>query len=348
VSVDRLRPATAALTLLLWATAARAGTVAIVQPTGPTAGLTETLSRLHGELLSVGLEVKIIAPPANRGTDRADSRAWIARIAAEGGIDAVIDVGGDNGPDWVDVWVIGKSPRRLELSRVVSEPNAPNASERLAIRAIEVLRSSFLESNMSSTERSSVPTAQPATDSRPRGERDGSPRRPERIGIAVGASMFTSLDGLGPAISPIARLDWVPLNWLGAHAEVAGLGTRPFVATAAGNARISQQYALLGGSYRLRFDQGLTAFVALSAGALHTSVRGATDAPRLGHTATQWSLLLDAGVGAGLHLPGRYYVCLAGHVYLAEPYVAIHFMDETIATSGRPNLGLTLTVGGWL
>jgi hypothetical protein len=35
------------------------------------------------------------------------------------------------------------------------------------------------------------------------------------------------------------------------------------------------------------------------------------------------------------------------HVQLAEPYVIIHIGDA-VATTGRLNLGLSLTVGAWL
>ena len=346
--MDRLRLAIATLTLLLWSASANAGTVAIVQPPRPTPDVTETVSRLQGELISVGLEVRMIAPPANRSPDGADSRPWVEKIAAEGGIDAVIDVAGDDAPVWVDVWVIEKSPRRIELWRVANEPTTANASERLAIRTIEVLRSSFLESDMSGKEPHHEPIAKSAINSQPRGELHELTRRPERIGFGLGAAVLTSVDRVGPAILPAVHVDGKVRTWLGMHAELAGFGSRPTVATKAGNARLAQQYGIFGGSYRFHSDQGLSPFVALSAGALRTSVQGEADAPRQGQAATRWSFLLDASVGAGLRLPGRYYVSLAGHVQLAEPYVAIHIMDAIVATSGRPNFVLTLTIGAWL
>ena len=43
-----------------------------------------------------------------------------------------------------------------------------------------------------------------------------------------------------------------------------------------------------------------------------------------------------------------YHVTFAAHVQLAEPYVAIHVLDTVVATTGRPNLLLTLTLGAWL
>jgi hypothetical protein len=33
---------------------------------------------------------------------------------------------------------------------------------------------------------------------------------------------------------------------------------------------------------------------------------------------------------------------------LAEPYVAIHFVETQVATTGRPNLLVSLTAGAWL
>jgi hypothetical protein len=88
--------------------------------------------------------------------------------------------------------------------------------------------------------------------------------------------------------------------------------------------------------------------LALSAGVLRTSVEGRADSPRQGHTVDQWSFLLDGSLGAALRLPDRYTLTLAAHVQMADPYVAIHFVDRVVATTGRPNLALTLTVGAWL
>jgi hypothetical protein len=346
--VDRLRLAVLASTLLFWAVPAQAVTVAIVRPLNPSPEMTETLVRLHGELLSVGLEVEIADGPAARGLGTTDSRAWLKELAAERGVDAVIDIAGDGGLVAVEVWVTDKAPRRFEVSRVALEANTENASERLAIRALEVLRSSFLEIDLAARERRGEAIAKPPDAILPQGEVGKPASRPERFGLELGAAALTSLDGVGPAILPIMRIDVTVRSWLVMQAAVAGLGSRPTVATTAGNARIAQQYGVLGGCYRFRPDQWLRPFFALSAGVLRTSVEGQADSPKQGHSVDQWSFLLDGSLGVGLRLHGRYYLTLAAHVHVAEPYVAIHFVDEVVATSGRPNLLLTLTVGAWL
>ncbi len=347
--MDRVRLAILTLILLLWATSVHAGTVAIVRLPTPTPDLTEVLSRLHGELLSVGLEVKMIDRPVDRGLSRADVRTWLQETAAEGGIDAIIAVVGETTPVAVDIWVIEKLPRRLEVSRVSTEPNTRNASERLAIRAVEVLRSTFLENDMASRERHDEPRAKPATTSLPStAEHDEPASNLERFGVAAGVAAVTSLDGVGPAIMPVARFDWAARPWLVVQATAAGFGSRPMVATTAGTARVTQQYGILGGCYRFRSDKRLQPFLTLSAGLLHTLVEGQADSPRQGHHVNQRSFLLDASLGADLRLVDHYYLTLAVHVQMANPYVAIHITDAVVGTSGHPNFVLTLTVGAWL
>jgi hypothetical protein len=94
---------------------------------------------------------------------------------------------------------------------------------------------------------------------------------------------------------------------------------------------------------------GCGLFFALAAGLLRTSVEGSTDSPNnQGHATEQWSLLFDGSLGAGLRLGDRFTLTVAAHAQIAEPYVAIHFVDAVVATSARPNFVLTLTVGAWL
>ena len=98
--------------LLFWTAPLYAATVAIVRPQSPSPDWTETLSRLHGELLSVGLEVELTEGPAARVLGTADSRAWLEKLAAERGVDAIIDIVGEVAPVAVDVWLVDRPPRR--------------------------------------------------------------------------------------------------------------------------------------------------------------------------------------------------------------------------------------------
>jgi hypothetical protein len=346
--LSRLWSALLLSTLLAWARPASAVTVAIVQPPHPSSVVAEVLHSLRGELLSVGLDVTMTDRPATRGLAGADSRAWLEQVAAERGASAVIDIVGDDALIAVDVWVVKAPAGRFEVTRVALEPNAKNPPERIAIRAVDALRASLLEIDLAARGRRAEASANPPMATLAKARADEPTSRRERFGLELGAAALMSLDGVGPAVLPILRVDWAARSWLVMQAGVAGLGSRPTVTTTVGNARIAQQYGILGGCFRFRSDRRLWPLFALAAGVLHTSVEGQPGLGAEAHTVDQWSFLLDGSLGAALRLYRRYYLTVAAHVQTAEPYVAIHFVDAVVATSGRPNLVLTLTVGAWL
>jgi hypothetical protein len=334
--------------LLAWARPVHAATVAIVRPSSLSAGMTEALTRLRGELLSVGLEVTMSERPAARGSAGADSLTWLEQVAAERGASAIIDAIEEDAVVAVDVWVVKTPPRRFEVTRVAFEPGSPNPSERLALRAVEALRGGLLEMDLAARRRRDATGASPSPLTAHAGAASTPPPVRERLGLEAGATALASLDGVGPAVLPLVRVGFALRSWLVVQAALAGAGSRPTVATTGGSVRVAQQFGVLGACYRLGSDRRLWPFFSLAAGALHTSAAGQTGATAEGRTVDQWSLLLDGALGAGFRLHGRYFLTLAAHVQLAEPYVAIHFVDAAVATSGRPNLLLTLTVGAWL
>lgn len=347
-----LLPLISSLVLSLVAVRAEAAKVVIVRPAGASPELNETLSRLQGEVLALGLEVAIAERPDTPDANASDSRAWVERMAAERESDAVIDVIGDAAPAAVDIWIFERRALRSEVSRVALEPNAENAPERLAIRAIEALRSGLVEIDLVARGQQAATVARepPATVTQGPPRESGAPTG--HVDLQAGAALLASLEGVGPALMPVVRVGWTAPSfapsWLVLQGALAGFGSRPTVTSAAGSARVAQQYAVLGGCVCVPSARALQPHVALSAGVLRTAIDGQADAPQDAHFVERWSFLLDASLGARLRLPGRYHLTLAAHLQLAQPYVAIHFVDTLVATSGRPNLGLSLTVGAWL
>ncbi len=345
--VRPLRLTFLAAILLLFAAPALAATVALVRPARPSPDATEALSRLHGELLSIGLEVTMADSPAGRVPGGSDSRAWLEAMAARRGAQAIVEVV-DGAPLAVDVWVMDRDSQGFEVARVALEPDTDKPVERLAIRAVEVLRASFLESDLLATKRRPEPGALPPEPTLSQEGTRQPDRHAERVGVELGAAALAGLDGIGPAILPLVRVGAAAGSWLEVQTTLAGLGSRPTVAGVAGRARIAQQYALLGGRVRLHSHPWVRPFVAVAAGVLRTSVDGQADPPKQAHAVVRWSFLLDGSAGAELRLHGRYYLTPAAHVQMAAPYVAVHFLDEVVATSGLPNLLLTLTLGARL
>ena len=327
----------------LWAGRSDAATVMIVRPGAPSPELTETVSRLHGEMLSVGLTVMIAERAAGAGADGPSARAWLEGAATDRRIDAAVDVIGDGRVEAVDIWVFQQGPRPTQVLRVLAERDVDNAPARLAIRAIDLLRSLLMERELADASPPPTPaaTAVVATDAAP-GRADA------RFGFGLGAAAMASLDGVGTALLPLIRLETALNPWLGLDVEAAGFGTRPTVGTPGASARVAQQYAVAGACLCALSTARLRPVVGLSAGALRTAADGEAASPLQGHSLSQWSLLLEASAGARLRLGTRAHLTVAVHVQLAEPYVDIRVVNAGSATSGRPNLLVSLAVGEWL
>jgi hypothetical protein len=343
----RLRLVLCIAALVLWAAPVHATTVAIVWPPDVSDDVKQVLTLLRGELLSVGLEVTTSDAKAAGTREGSDVAVWLEGFAARG-VSAVIDAIGDDAPEAVDVWVLKAHPQRFEVTHVTTQPGSPRQPETLALRALEALRAGLLQIDWAARKRREQSVAKPSLPPVSAAPVQGPERPRDRVAIEIGAVAGMSLDRVGPAVAPMVRLGWAARPSLLIHASAQGFGSRGEVSAAIGGARVAQQSAVVGASYRLRSAHRVWPFFELAAGVLRTSVQGQAGWGTGARSAEQWSKLVDAAVGAGLALHGRFYMTMSLHAQLADPYVAIHIVDDVAATSGRPNVLLALTVGSWL
>ena len=332
-------------TALAWTWPADAATVDILTPPGPSAEVTEALNLLRGELLSVGLDVRMEHRPVDHDQGGPDWRRWLEALAA-GGASAVVDTVDFDAGLAVDVWVVKANPLRFEVTRAAVDRDTPKASEVLALRAVEALRASLLL--IDRTARKQQAPAKTPANAPPANVETGLSEHRGRLGLDAGAAALVSLDGVSPAIMPMARVSWAVRPSVLAQVSLAGAGTRPATTMAGGTVRVARHYSIIGACYRLRERERLWPFFALAVGGMHTSAQGQGDADTQGRTVGGWSFLVEGSLGTGLQVYGRTYATLAAHVQWAAPYVVIHSTDAVGATTGHPTLALTLTVGVWL
>lgn len=329
--------------LLLWAVPAHARTVAVLRPEPADAVVLETSSRIHGELLAVGFSVRVLTHLRAADREQAPSE-WLNALSEQRN-DAALEVQATSPPQ-VDVWMLppGAAPRRV--AEVTVDAGTENAPEKLAIRAIEVLRSAFLERDL--LEWQSAAEASPPA--RPDTARDTAPpasTSPARFGLAAGIATLTSLDGVGPALMPTLRFDLAASSSLMIYAAGAGFGTRSRVAAGAHSVDVRHSHAVLGARYL--FSTGaFRPFAALALGAMTTSIEAHAASPAQGHDQVVNAFLMDAGLGLDWLWHEGYYTSLATDVQVANPSATVHVVDSAVASTGLPNLALTLTVGAWL
>jgi hypothetical protein len=328
------------------ANSGHAASVAIVHSANASPSMVETIARLRGELTSIGLGTELVEEPVETALGQI-AGARLERIGTARDVDAAIAVVSSGERDSVEVWAIDKATGRKVLRTVSFGASTETPPHTLALRALEVLRSSFLELELSMNgpklDRATAPNA-----AEPTPERVAPAQHRERFGVEAGGALVVSTDNIGPALLPMLRLDLAAHPRLILQIQAAGFGTHPRVAGEGGSAQITQAYVLAGACYRFRLDERVRPFLSLSAGALRTAVDGDALAPNLSERPEQWSFLLDLGAGAAVRLHGGFFIAMAGHAQVAEPYPAIRFLDSVVASSGRPTLVLSLALGAWL
>jgi hypothetical protein len=345
------------LTLLVATGSARAapGLVVLLEAGGGSPGQRRCLTRIREELLAGGFEVEVVDPGPN-----ADPVSVAEAVTRQHGSVATIALLGDPDLGPAELWILDRIGPRPEVRRImVPHDNPERIPEVLAIRTIELLRASALSLLVESNRTVPPPPPSASPPPAPAATATTSPRPPpaavvhlperrDRIGVEAGVAALDSFDGPGAAVVPMARLR-VPLpRPLFARLTLAGFGTRPRVATSLGTADITQALGLFEIGAVFRRQRRLNPVVTLGAGTIYVRSAGNGVYPYQGLEASEWSALIDCGVGLvailGVHLA----TALELHLSLAAPHPVIRFSSTDAATIGRPALLASWTLVTWL
>jgi hypothetical protein len=302
------------------------------------------LNRARGELVADGFEVQIVDPMPN--ADRLPALARRGR-ATGAAVTAGLFIADD--ASTIEMTLVDGLSNRVLTRRLEVRPNSPEqAPEVLARRAVDLLRASLLELLVASL-RSAVSEARvrPAASApiEPRDDR----RDPvsTRWAIEAGLGVLASLDGLGPAIVPLARVRYAMGETFQLRVTGAWLGTQPRVEASAGSATVEQGIGLVEAVARLR--QGwLYPFVSLGLGGYYVAVNGSGAAPRPGARSSDVAAAFDAGLGLAAAVGVHVEVVVETHALVTAPGIAVRFVDSDVARVGRPSLLGAISLAGWL
>ncbi|HXJ23595.1 MAG TPA: hypothetical protein VMT03_25490 [Polyangia bacterium] len=351
----RPRPAAAAVALLLAlvliagrrsATAAPIPQVVLVRPQAAPPSVAEALVRLRGELVAAGFEAEVLELPL--GADVRESLERLSPPAANAhSTTALVAVVASADPGSAELWVIDRVTGKTVVRRVnAASPDPSRAAEVLAVRAVELLRASFLELAIappSEAAAAPLPTA-------PVVERWATAPLEERDWIwAIEAGGATGISVQGPwnQFMAVARLERAFGRWFCGRLTFTGLGPPGHVATDTGSADISETWLLAEAVVRFRRDRRLQPQISAGGGALLLNVDGQEVTPNTALASAHWSAAGD--VGAGLRVPlrrHRFEIGLEAHALFAQPYPKLLFFGQEIGLVGRPTVLVTLTLLG--
>ena len=317
--MPHLRPVmSTVLTVLVvtaWGRCALAHTIAVVRPDGSDAMLTESFSRLCGELRMYGLKVTLLdskssaaagdEPPAELG-GAAEVIGAVVLVRAAGQASAKI---------WVAEQAASKPSVRITVS--IDDADAPSL---LAIRAADLLRASLHDFEGMKVAR---PEPQPGADTVvASSENVPSFAALDRWSIRGGASMLWETGELGAGFAPSIGLGRRISSRLALALAIEAPVVGQTYAAAAAKAQMRQELATLAIAWRVLARRPFTLDLAQGVGVMHLSVRGEAQAPWVAQTASAWAAASSTGGSLGLRL--------SAHVGLTVSLAAVFILPRPV------------------
>jgi hypothetical protein len=326
--------------------------VILLRPPTAPGPVGEALVRLRGELMIEGFDAQVVEL-----TLGPDTRASLEKVAPTMAATAVVAVVAGADPGSAELWVVDRVTGKTVVRRIRADPSASAArtAEVLSVRAVELLRASFLELAITSRPIADAvdvpPLPPPPAVTRFATEPLADPDWTWAVEAGGGVMMAVSPPdgGVGNEFVPVARIEraFGP-RWCG-RVTFAGLGTQARVGTPGGYADVSQSVALADAVVRFRRGKRFEPIASLGAGALRLAAEGHLSAPYASGSGSRWSLAADAGVGFRVPIKERRFeLGVEVHALVAEPYPVVHFFDQEVARAGRPSLLGSVTLLGGL
>jgi len=308
--------------LLVHSVAWSASRVAILQPDDSDVVLSEAVTRLRAELAGAGFEVVMIASAGS------DVRAGLERWGPGPAPAATLALSRVEGNAAIDVWVADRVSGKTSVRRIDAVASSEIVPAALAIRAVDLLRASLLETTL--------PGSDPAPDlgallpvKRERGLLEGT-------SASLGVGVLHSFAGLGPAAVPVVRFTQTVYRQLALRFEFAGPAFGPSVASSVGSADIRQELATCGAILAVKRGQFAPYFSA-AMGAYHLHATGRATPPNGSKSGDAWAVTTEVGAGIAVRMGASSVLLAEVEGLVTFPGAEVELGGFASARGGRPS-----------
>jgi hypothetical protein len=316
--------------------------VTVVRTASSDPLIREANTRLRAELNAAGFEVVEVERPRGSARDEVESASEETKSFATVTIERAGN--GASADIWINDLVTGKT-----VVRRLSVGSESNAAAVLAIRALELLRASLLEVGVPA---GSAPTAEPRAA--PPADvmtwvEPAMPAKPRLAhsfagpALSVGVLTLHSLQGIGPALGPVARGS----IGFGPHAfgrlTLASAVVAPKVSAEGGEASVQQHFGSVEFGWATD-TQPVVAYAFAGLGAYYLRTSGEAEPPLRGSTAGVVSALGMAGLGGIVRLSRG--IALSADIAILGlvPQPVVVIASEEVGTAGAPSIALSLAL----
>jgi len=315
--------------------------VLLSEQAGDDAIIARAQVRLAAELRAAGFEVD------QGGVEAEGDARRIVETPAGGDPFATVFLRRAGDGTSTDVWVADHVTHKTVV-RSISVPGSGESADRaLALRVVELMRASLVESMVLPSADVTTPPAPEVkawTREEVRMEPSEKKAAGERVVLGLGvAAAFASPD-VGLAVAPALRVAWRAGRLWVLRAAAVGPAFGGRVQAPEGDATIRQEMGLFELAFDPRTAGPVEAYAALGAGAYHIDERGNAAAPFAGAHDEAWSALLSAGGGIRFRLSRVLSLELGSHLLLTMPRPVVVFGSERRAAIMHPGALGTLGV----
>jgi hypothetical protein len=320
-------------------TLATRGLVIVLRPSDADADeLTRTaLARVTGELTAARFQVTVLPLDPNLDpTPQVESAAPESQPVAAFAIARVTDAKRDT----IAIWVSDRLGRRTTISRIAMRgDNISQDAEVLAIEAIELIRVSIagLWPTPARTQATQLMGGGTSTQPAP-----ASANGPE-FSLGLGIAMLVDI-GL-PSPQWMGSINGM-LMWprgLAARARLSGLGPALTLSGDYGTAMVHRELATLGVAWVFWRHERVQSLISVAMGAEHLTADGAAADPARARTASAWSALGMAGIGAAVRWGAGISLGAEVNAVVTAPPVNLRIADTDTKPFSRP--GVLVNVG---
>ena len=310
-------------------TARDRGVVAVALPPNVTPAMKESLSRLKGEALSVGFEVRFIQ------TETPDAPLAHLEMLTQGmGPTAVVAFAAQANQEGaqgrqLDVWFLDRATGKTSVARLQTVAGEEDRAEViLAVRAVDFIRARMFDSL---TQRQNVPPPKPPA--------------PARFYAALGVTVMHAFSGFPANVLPTLQAGYSPVPWARVEGEASMYGNQANYAGAEGVIRMEQRFFGLGATMTKASWRRFRPLASLAFGQYYAVVDGQ---PTKGFQGQHILFYCPAAKGAvGFSLPLPYHAVVTvkvGTLWLAKEPRFLSVASEA-GRVGRPTYTADLALG---
>jgi hypothetical protein len=298
--------------------ASNSSVIAVIVPSAANVPMVDALTRLRGEAVSVGFEIRLVKSSA--GMEPLGQLDIVAREIMPAAVVAAIEA--------IDVWFLDRTTGKTSIGHLsVDEAAGDRADLVLAVRVVDFIRARMFDS-LVRTRALTREKRSPVVAYAPVGRRH----------LALGLLGTGSFSGVSPAYLPYLEIGYGFRPWLRLNLGAGGLGTQPSKVSSpgAGSATLDEALGMVSVTLLAPAWWRFVPYVQTGPSLFHMAVHGDGESGYLGHDTSTWSPGWFVSGGIEVVFVPHAVLRVSGGVLLLLDEPRVYIAGSEVANTGRP------------